>query len=102
MIAQQTVSLRHATATDEPVLRDLAGLESTRLSDGPYLVAEADGRILAALSLADGTAIADPFEPTAELVALLRAHGAARAADERRRRARPRLTRRALRPAYIS
>ena len=34
-------------------------------------MAEADSRLLAALPLGSGRAIADPFEPTAELVALL-------------------------------
>jgi hypothetical protein len=95
-----TISLRHATAADEQALRDLAALESTRLPAGPFLVADVDDDVVAALSLADGIAIADPFRRTAELVALLRAHGAAKAAEERRRRARPRLARRALRPAF--
>ena len=88
----QTVLLRHATAADQPTLRDLAALDSRRLPVGPFLLAEVEGRPHAALSLSDGTAIADPFEHTAELVELLRAHGAARASGERRRRiSRPRL-----------
>jgi hypothetical protein len=37
-------------------------------------VAEADSRLLAALPLGSGRPIADPFEPTAELVELLRIH----------------------------
>jgi hypothetical protein len=88
-----TVVLRHATAADEPVLRDLAALESTRLPAGPFLIAETAGEPVAALSLSDGTAIADPFRRTAELVELLRTHAAARAAGRRRERVsrRPRL-----------
>ena len=82
----QTVVLRHATTADEQPLRDLAALDSKQLPAGPFLVAELDGRTSAALSLSDGTAIADPFEHTAELVELLRAHGAAQASGERRRR----------------
>ena len=35
------------------------------------LVAESDGRLLAAVPFDGGRAIADPFEPTAEAVALL-------------------------------
>ena len=35
------------------------------------LVAEADSRMLAALPLGSGRPIADPFEPSAEAVALL-------------------------------
>ena len=92
----QPVVLRPATTADTPALRDLAELESTRLPAGPFLVAERDGELQAALSLADGTAIADPFRRTGELVDLLRAHATAQAAAERRRRAvsrrrRPRL-----------
>jgi hypothetical protein len=41
------------------------------MPQGPALVAEADSRVLAALPLGSGRPIADPFEPTAELVALL-------------------------------
>ncbi len=82
----QSVLLRHATTADERMLRDLATLDSASLPSGPFLVAEVDGRPHAALSLADGTAIADPFKRTAELVELLRAHGAAKASAVRRRR----------------
>jgi hypothetical protein len=103
MTAEFTVSLRHATAADEPALRDLAALESVRLPAGPFLVGEVDGAVLAALSLIDGTAIADPFHRTAELVDLLRTHGAAKAAAERRERSRGRFARRrVLRPALTS
>lgn len=86
-------TLRHATASDAGALRDLAALDSAPVLDGPILVAEEAGEIRAALSLADGRAIADPFHHTASLVALLRTHGAAEAARERRSRAhrRPRL-----------
>ena len=91
----QSIILRHATTADEQPLRDLAALDSRSLPAGPFLVAEVEGRPHAALSLSDGSAIADPFEPTAELVELLRTHGASRASSERRRRAsrsrRPRL-----------
>ena len=82
----QTVVLRHATTADEQPLRDLAAVDSQSLPAGPFLVAEVDGRAYAALSLSDGSAIADPFEPTAGLVELLRSHGAAKASQERRRR----------------
>lgn len=88
----QSIILRHATTADEQPLRDLAALDSQSLPTGPFLVAEVDGRAFAALSLSDGAAIADPFEPSAELVELLRTHGAAKASRERRSRVRrPRL-----------
>jgi hypothetical protein len=37
------------------------------------LIAELDGRLLAALALSDGRVVADPFHPTADLIDLLRA-----------------------------
>jgi hypothetical protein len=40
------------------------------------LVAEVDGQALAAISLADGAVIADPFHLTGDLVALLRVRAA--------------------------
>ena len=100
MSAQHTapVVLRHATASDLGTLAELAELDSMRLPAGPFLLAEVDGRAVAALSLSDGLALADPFLPTAELVGLLRTHGAARAAGERRRRMSLR-RRRGVRPA---
>ncbi len=38
----------------------------------PLLIAEVDGELRVALSLRDGTVIADPFFPSTALVALLR------------------------------
>jgi hypothetical protein len=63
--------IRRATPHDEPALRRLAALDSKRPPKGDALVAEIDGQIHAAIGLADGTAIADPFKNTAELVELL-------------------------------
>lgn len=92
-----TVVLRRATAADERDLRDLAELDSTRLGPGPHLVAEVDGRLLAAVSLHDGASVADPFRPTAGHVALLRARADATAPAPvgARGRRRVRLARRA-------
>lgn len=70
--------IRPAYPDDATPLERLARLDSQRpFGRGPALVAERDGRILAALSTADGRAIADPFAPTADLVALLRLRAAA-------------------------
>jgi hypothetical protein len=74
---------RHATTTDAVVLRParpedtaalvrLAVLDSARPLTGDVLVAEHDGVPRAALALDTGRAIADPFHPTTDLVALLR------------------------------
>jgi hypothetical protein len=69
--------MRTATPADTGALQVLAERDSRRLPGGTLLVAESDGRILAAICVATGEAIADPFEPTDHLVAALRAHAAA-------------------------
>jgi hypothetical protein len=65
------VTVRRSTSADRADLARLAALDSASPPRGPALVAEADSRMLAALPLGSGRPIADPFEPTAELVALL-------------------------------
>jgi hypothetical protein len=78
--------LRADRPTDESTLRRLAALDSTRPLQGPALVAEVDGRAVAAIGLADGRVVADPFVKTAEVVELLkvRAGRMRPQADERR------------------
>jgi hypothetical protein len=66
------VTIREASERDWPELVRLAALDSARLEEGPALIAEVQGRALAALSLAHGAVIADPFARTADLAALLR------------------------------
>lgn len=77
LLSMDAVVIRPAYPDDHAVLSRLASLDSQRPLAAPTLVAERDGRILAALSAADGRAIADPFAPTADLVALLRLHASA-------------------------
>jgi hypothetical protein len=86
------LTIRPAYADDCVALHRLAALDSApAVPQGPLLLAERDGELRAALSLADGTVVADPFHPTAALVALLRVHAAAgRRADVRRLRPSPR------------
>ena len=67
----QNFKIRRSTPGDEAALARLAGLDSASPPRGPALVAEADSRMLAALPLGSGRPIADPFHPTAELLALL-------------------------------
>jgi hypothetical protein len=66
------ITVRRAVSSDRSELDRLAALDSGKPPRGPALVAEADSRMLAALPLGSGRPIADPFEPTAEVVALLR------------------------------
>jgi hypothetical protein len=65
------ITVRHAVAADAGELERLAALDSARPPRGPALVAMAETRMLAALPIGSGRPIADPFEPTAEIVALL-------------------------------
>jgi hypothetical protein len=76
-LSLDALMIRPAYPDDHAALSRLASLDSQRPLAAPTLVAERDGRILAALSAADGRAIADPFAPTADLVALLRLHATA-------------------------
>jgi hypothetical protein len=66
------ISIRPARIDDCVALWSVAALDSATVPREPLLVAEADGEIVAALSVADGEAIADPFRRTAEAMALLR------------------------------
>ncbi len=69
------ITIRPAYADDHLAVRRLADLDSADAPPrSPLLVAEIDGELRVALSLADGTAIADPFFPTAAIVALMRQH----------------------------
>ena len=67
----QNVTVRRSASGDESALARLAALDSASPPRGPALIAEADSRMLAALPLGSGRADRGPFEPTAELVALL-------------------------------
>jgi hypothetical protein len=66
------ITVRRSVSSDRSELDRLAALDSAKPPRGPALVAEADSRMIAALPLGSGRPIADPFEPTAEVVALLR------------------------------
>jgi hypothetical protein len=72
MTGAATVVIRHATAVDADQLVRVASRDSQRRVQAPALIAEVDGVAHAALEIADGRVIADPFVPTADLVALLR------------------------------
>jgi hypothetical protein len=78
------VVIRMATAGDRNSLERLAQLDSTDPPTGGTLIAELRERAVAALSLNDGTAIADPFVPTSDIVALLRLRATQLNAQRRR------------------
>jgi hypothetical protein len=64
--------IRQATDDDQRALERLAELDSQRPLSMPALIAETRGQPAAAISLADGRVIADPFEYTVVLQQLLR------------------------------
>jgi hypothetical protein len=66
-----SVTIRRAGAGDDAALRRLADLDSTRVPDGPVLMAEIAGHPVAAISVLSGDSFADPFTPTLELRRLL-------------------------------
>jgi hypothetical protein len=69
--AADAVVIRSSSEADSGRLQRLAVLDSAPAPDGPMLVAERDGVLVAAVPVGGGRAIADPFEPTAGLVRLL-------------------------------
>jgi hypothetical protein len=70
----ETLTIRMAVRADEPALRQLAQLDSAPPPEPvPMLVADVGGELRAALSLDGGPVIANPFQRTSELVAMLAA-----------------------------
>ena len=65
-------TIRPATSADAAQLRGLAILDSQPSLAGEVLLAEIDGRIVAAVAMDGGRAVADPFVPTAAIVSALR------------------------------
>jgi hypothetical protein len=89
------ILIRRAYDEDAVDLARLAVLDSAAAApQAPLLVAELDGVLSVALSLVDGAVIADPFKPTADVLALLRMRAASGAQnhDRRRRLALPRIS----------
>jgi hypothetical protein len=68
---EEAVTIRYGTDHDARALARLAALDSGAVPPEPLLVAEVGGELRAAYSLRDGSAVADPFRPTAHLLALL-------------------------------
>ena len=66
------LKIRQADPTDEAAIARLAQLDSAEAPDGELLVAENGHDLVAALPLAGGRSVADPFRRSAEAVELLR------------------------------
>jgi len=66
------VLIRRAAPGDEPQIARLAALdERPQLPRGERLIGELEGRVVAALDVRSGRAVADPFVPTRKIVELL-------------------------------
>jgi len=66
------ITLRRAADGDRRALARLADLDSTALPDDEFLLGEVAGVPWAAVGLATGLLVADPFRPTTEVAELLR------------------------------
>jgi hypothetical protein len=67
----EAITIRHSTSRDAPRVLRLAELDDRPAPVGATLLAEVDGRLWAAVGIDDGSAVADPFQPAADLVLLL-------------------------------
>jgi hypothetical protein len=95
------VTIRAALPSDAVALARLASLDgATATPPEPLLLADIGGEVRAAISLYDGTVVANPYVPTAALVELLEARARQLRGGRRRfrqaRRARHRARRVAL------
>lgn len=68
----EQITLRRSATSDAPALAALAELDSQRLPDDEFLIGEVAGQPWAALGIASGILVADPYRPTVELAGLLR------------------------------
>ena len=67
-----SITIKLATEADRDRIRRLAELDSRPVPHGDVLLAEVQGRLVAAIGM-DGSVIADPFERTAAAVGVLHA-----------------------------
>ena len=72
LLMSSTIAIRSAHDDEVGVVLRLAALDSAPRLRGDVLLGVLDGEPVAALSLTDGRVVADPFRPTADVVALLR------------------------------
>lgn len=75
------INIRFSTDSDRPSIAELAERDGHAAPQGEAVLAEVNGRIVAAVGVADGVAVADPFVLTSDTLDLLRL----RAEQERER-----------------
>ena len=84
------IELRLCRVGDDPALEQLAALAERPLPFGRFVVALVNGRLVAALPLAGGHMLTDPFVRTTHLRPLLELRAAQLREPRRRRRLLPR------------
>ncbi len=72
--AEVAVRLSTLEGDDGELLRRLASLHDRPAPSGPVVLAEVEGEPVAAMSLADGEAVADPSRSSSGVLALLHLH----------------------------
>ncbi len=79
------ITIRRAGTSDVAAVERLAALDSRHAPAQPVLLADVDGDLYAAVSLRDGTVIADPFVDTRIVKSLLLTRAAQLRGDHVRR-----------------
>ncbi len=75
------ITIRISTEADSARVHELAELDGHAAPKGEAVLAEVNGRLVAAVGVADGVAVADPFVLTSDTLEVLRV----RAEQERER-----------------
>jgi hypothetical protein len=91
MYSASSYNIRRASDEDAAALGRIAELDSQGPISTNALIGEIDGSPAAAISLVSGRVVADPFRPTAELAAHLRARANGVVAADLRPRLRDRI-----------
>jgi hypothetical protein len=68
---KQPISIRHARPQDLEAVTKVAQRDGATVPEGELLIALCGSEVRAAISIERDEVIADPFHPTADLVALL-------------------------------
>lgn len=71
-MTESTLTLRLASSNDDRELRRLAALDTAPVPAAPSLLAKENGRLIAAVSLVDGSEISDPFVSSGGALEVLR------------------------------
>ena len=65
------IAVRKLSASDRSALARIAALDTAPIPTGELLGAEVDGTLVAAISLVDGSVVADPFRRSTSAIELL-------------------------------